>query len=47
MEYDSMIHLVNTPEFQSRMDCGHPNQKGYEKIAKKMYKIMVDNKWIL
>jgi hypothetical protein len=46
MDYDSMIHLTDAPKLKSRMNCGHPNQKGYKVIAEQMHSIMVDHKWI-
>jgi hypothetical protein len=46
MDYDSMTHLTDAPKLKSRMNCGHPNQKGYKVIAEQMHSIMVDHKWI-
>ena len=46
MKEQSMIHIVNTHELKSQLECGHPNQKGYNVIANKMHSIIVENKWI-
>jgi len=46
MKEQSMIHIVNTSQLKSQLECGHPNQKGYNVIANKIHNIMVENKWI-